>query len=129
MRRILIASALLSPLVFSAAAVASTPATDVTATTQVRPVSTGVKSAHVISSVNIQLPSTPDASYLNGAEVVVHLNVDPSGKPQDLQVIKTPSVALNAPVLEAVRQFRFEPATVNNQIVSQPLTLTVVVQK
>jgi TonB family protein len=129
MRRILIASALLSPLALSAAAVASTPASDVTATTQVRPVSTGVKPAHVISSVNIQLPSTPDGSFVNRAEVVVHLNVDASGKPQDLEVVKTPSFALNAPVLEAVRQFRFEPATVNNQIVSQPLTLTVVVQK
>jgi TonB family protein len=127
MRRILVASALLSPLVFSAAAVASNPASDVTATT--RPVSTGVKSAHVISSVNVQLPSTQESSTFDRAAVVVHLNVDANGKPQDVEVVKSPSIALNSPVLEAVRQFRFEPATVNNQIVSQPVTLTVVFQK
>jgi periplasmic protein TonB len=126
MRRILVASALLSPLVFSAAAVASNPASDVTATT--RPVSTGVKSAHVISSVNVQLPSTQESTF-DRAAVVVHLNVDANGKPQDVEVVKSPSIALNSPVLEAVRQFRFEPATVNNQIVSQPVTLTVVFQK
>jgi TonB family protein len=129
MRRILVASLLLSPLVFTTAAVAGTPATDAAVLTQVRPVSSGVKPAHVVSAVNVVLPYVSDQTVFTEAEVVLHLNVDSSGKPQNIQVIKSPSITLNEPVLAAVRQFQFEPATVNNQFVAMPMTLTVVVRK
>jgi TonB family protein len=129
MRHILAASLLLSPFALPAAAVASTPVTDAAVPTQVRPVSAGVKPAHVVSAVNVVLPSVSDQTLFTAAEVVLHLNVDSTGKPQNIQIIKSPSVNLDEPVLAAVRQFQFEPATVNNQFVAMPMTLTVVVRK
>ena len=122
MRRILVASVLLSPLFFTAAAVASQPVADDAAST---PVSTGVKPAHVLSSVVLELPTvTPDIAAFHQAEVVLTLKVDANGKPTDVLVTKSPTVDLDEPVLAAVRKFRFEPATLNNKPVAVPMTLT-----
>ncbi len=121
MRRILIASVLLSPLFFTAAAVASQPVADDAAST---PVSTGVKPAHVLSSAPVELTDvTPDIVAFHQAEVVLNLKVDATGKPTDVQITKSPMVDLDAPVLAAVRKFRFEPATLDNKPVAVPMTL------
>jgi TonB family protein len=126
MRRILAASVLLSPLFLSAAALASQPATDAPAST--RPLSTGVKPARVLSAPNVDLsPAAADTLPYN-AEVVLKLNVDENGQAQDVEVVKSPSKYLDAPVAAAVRQARFRPATLDNQPVASDMTLTVVVQ-
>jgi TonB family protein len=128
MRRILTASILLSPLFISAAALASQPVTDVTASTATRPISTGIKPAHVISTTDVNL--TPEAveTLPFGAEVVLKLNVDEKGQPQDIQVVKSPSQSLEGPVADAVRLYRFRPAMLDNQPIETPMTLTVQVQ-
>jgi TonB family protein len=127
MRRILAASILLSPLFLSAAAYATQPVTDASATT--RPLSTGVKPAHVLSSPNIDLSATAVDTLPLNSEVVLKLNVDPNGQAQDVQVVKSPSHLLDEPVAAAIRQTRFRPATLDNQPVATDLTLTVVVQR
>ena len=127
MRRILAASILLSPLFFTALAVASTPANDASASTPARPVSTGVIPAHVLYSTGIELPST--ATVTNDAEVVLELNVGEDGKARDIQVVKSVNPQLDAPVVAAVRKFRFSPAMLDNQAISVPLSLTVTVQR
>jgi hypothetical protein len=38
-------------------------------------------------------------------------------------------VKLNTPVVDAVRKFRFRPATLDNQAIQIPLNLTVTVQR
>jgi TonB family protein len=128
MRRILAASILLSPLFISAAALASQPVTDDTASTPTRPLSTGVKPAHVISTANVDLTPAAIETLPYGAEVVLKLNVDEKGQPQDIQVVKSPSHYLDGPVADAVKQYRFSPASLDNQPVVTPMTLTVVVQ-
>jgi TonB family protein len=127
MRRILAASILLSPLFFTALAVASTPANDASASTPARPVSTGVIPAHVLYSTGIELPST--ATVPNDAEVVLELKVGEDGKARDIQVVKSVNPQLDAPVVAAVRKFRFSPAMLDNQAISVPLSLTVTVQR
>ena len=127
MRRILAASILLSPLFFTALAVASTPANDASASTPARPVSTGVIPAHVLYSTGIELPSP--ATVTNDAEVVLELNVGEDGKARDIQVVKSVNPQLDAPVVAAVRKFRFSPAMLDNQAISVPLSLTVTVQR
>ena len=127
MRRILAASILLSPLFFTALAVASTPANDASASTPARPVSTGVIPAHVLYSTGIELPST--ASIPNDAEVVLELNVGEDGKARDIEVVKSINPQLDAPVVAAVRKFRFSPAKLDNQAISVPLSLTIMVQR
>jgi TonB family protein len=127
MRRILAATILIAPLFISAAALASQPLTD--AATSTRPLSTGVVPAQVISTPRIEL--TPAAAetmpYL--AEVVLKLNVDEKGLASNVQVLKSPTHYLDGPVADAVRQFRFRPATLDNQAVPTDMTLTVVVQQ
>jgi TonB family protein len=122
MRRILIASVLLSPLFFTAAAVASQPVADEAAST---PVSTGVKPAQILSSVPVELTTvTPDIAASHQMEVVMQLKVDENGKPTNIQITKSPNANLDIPVLEAVSKFRFAPATLNNKPVAVPMTLT-----
>jgi TonB family protein len=120
MRRILVASVLLSPLFFTAVAFASKPVADDAAST---PVSTGVKQAQILSSVPVELPTvTPDIAAFHQAEVVLSLMVNEAGKPTNVQITKSQNANLDEPVLAAVRKFRFEPATLDNKPVAVPMT-------
>jgi TonB family protein len=127
MRRTFIAALLLSPLFISTAALATPPVSDDSTSTPARPVSTGVKPAHVLYAPNIAV--SPFAFVPQNAEFVVHLNVDESGKPQDVQVLKSASPDLDTQVADAVRQFLFRPSTLDKQPVATDMTLTVFVQK
>jgi protein TonB len=126
MRRILAASVLLTPLFISAAALASQPVTDASASTTTRPLSTGVTPARVVYSTNVDLTPAAKQSLPYNAEVVVKMNVDENGKAQSVQVIKSPSPSLDIPVVAAVRQFKFQPAMLDYQPVATNLTLTLV---
>ena len=122
MRRILVASVLLSPLLFTAAAVASQPFADDAASP---PISTGVKPAQILSSASVELPAlTPYIAPFHQAEVVLSLKVDETGKPTNIQITKSPNANLDEAVLSAVSKFRFEPATLDNKPVEVPMTLT-----
>jgi len=125
MRRTHVASLLLFPLLFTAAAVASSPATDASASTGVRPVSTGVIPPQVIYSTDVELPNDGTVEQLpNDTEVVLHLNVDETGKAQDVQVVKSLYPKLAPHVVDAVRQFRFRPAKLDNQTIPVDMELT-----
>ncbi|HXR38957.1 MAG TPA: TonB family protein [Terracidiphilus sp.] len=128
MRRILIASVLFSPLFFCAAVTATPLAVDDVVSSTTRPISTGVKPARILSSTNIDLSSSTEDAIPYNAEVVLTLNVDKNGQPQDVQVVQSESPFLNEPVAAAVRQFRFRPAMLNHIPVATDMTLTVVVQ-
>jgi TonB family protein len=127
MRPTFAASVLLSPLFLSAAAIAAPPVTNPATDNPVRQLSTGVKPARVLSATNITIPSA--AIVPNNAEFVLHLNVTPDGKAEDVQVIRSASSDLDATVAAAVRQFRFRPATLDNQPVATDMTLDVFVQR
>jgi TonB family protein len=129
MRSILAVSALLSTLSFSAAAFATQPVTDEPASTSIRSVSTGVIPAHVVSTQDVDLSPAAAETLAYNAEVVLTLNVDAKGNAQNVQVIKSPSRYLDGPVAAAVRQYHFRPATLDNQPIATPVTLTVVVQR
>ncbi|MGA3373545.1 MAG: TonB family protein [Terracidiphilus sp.] len=128
MRRILAATILVSPLFLTAAAHASQPVTDAPASTTARPISTGVVPAHVLYSPNIDLTPAAAQTLTPDAEVVLTLNVNEKGHAEDVEVVKSPSHYLDGPVAAAVRQYRFRPATLDNQPVTTPMTLTVVVE-
>jgi TonB family protein len=127
MRRILIAGVLVSPLFLSAAAYSAQPVTDPSTANTARPLSTGVKPAHVLSATDITIPTS--AIVPNNAEFIVHLNVSQDGKANDVQVVKSPSTELNETVAAAVRQFVFRPATLDNQPIATDMTLNVFVQR
>jgi TonB family protein len=127
MRRIIAAGILMSPLFLTATAIASTPASDADALTTSRPVSTGVVPAQIVYRPGIVLPLT--TSIPNDAEVVLKLNVGEDGQARDIEVVKSGSTGLNAPVIEAVRKIRFRPATLDKQPIEVPMNLTVTVQR
>jgi TonB family protein len=127
MRRILVASLLLSPL-FTAAAVASQPATDAVAPTQVVRVSTGVTDAQIAYPTNVDAPASLGGSTPTDGKVVLKVNVDAMGTARGIQVVKSVNADLDARAIAAVRQFRFHPATLDNQAVPVTVNLTVVMK-
>jgi TonB family protein len=128
MNRIVASSLLLSSLLLPTAAVAVTPATDAHTTTQVRPVSTGYIAPQIIRTAKVEVSSAVTAQTPKFAEVVLKLTVDKNGMAKNVQVIKSVSPFLDEPVLAAVQQFRWQPATLDNQIIPFDLTLNVEVQ-
>jgi TonB family protein len=128
MRRIFAATVLASPFFLSAAAIAA-PVTDATASTPTRALSTGVKPAHILSSRDVDLSPTAFQALPVGAEVVLSLNVDEKGRAQGIQVVNSSNHQLDGPVAESVSHYRFRPATLDNQPVLAPMTLTVLVQR
>jgi protein TonB len=130
MRRIIAASLLLSPLFLPAAAVASQPVKDDTsASTQVRPVSTGFTAPTLLHTTDIIVSQDLASKMLGDSKVVLQLNLDEQGKPADIQIINSVNPTLDADVVDAVRQFRWRPAKLDNQPISTGLTLNVLVKR
>lgn len=129
MRRILASSLLLSSLYFPAAAWAGKPADDATATTPVQ-VSTGVNLPVLLGTPSLKLPASyPAEDIPAGYKIALTLTVDENGQPQNIQVANPYDAYLDGYVINAVRQFRFRPATLDNQSVPVDLDLTVNVER
>jgi TonB family protein len=129
MRRILATCILLSPMLFTAAASASQPKDDASASTSVRPISTGVTAPRILHTTDVVLTPEQIEMIPNDAEVVLNVNVSKNGTPDDIQVVKSPNPLIDQRVVEAVRQFRWSPATLDNQDIPLDLTLKVMVQR
>jgi TonB family protein len=129
MRRILIASLLLSPLT-TAAAFAGQPATDATPSTQVTRISTGVVAPQLIGAANVVIPQDVyDTVLPKQVQVGINLNVDETGNAQNVQVTRPFNRDLDARVIAAVQKFHFRPATLDHQNIPVAVNLTVVVQR
>jgi TonB family protein len=130
MRRILLANLLLLPSLFPAAVNASQPADDASTPTPALRVSTGVTGPSILDARKLRLSHNVfDRTIPSEATVVLSLNVDETGKPQDVQVVKSVNKMLDERVIDAVRQFHFKPATLDEQPVPVDMTLNVVVKR
>jgi TonB family protein len=127
MRRILVAS-LLFTIALTAAAASPKPAND--ASTPATPmVTTGVTSAQLRYAAKIELPPTAAlASLPNPAKMVLKLNLDQTGSPTHVEVVRSLTPELDARVVKAVRQFRWSPAVLDNQTIPIDVNLIVEVQ-
>ncbi|MGA2218468.1 MAG: TonB family protein [Terracidiphilus sp.] len=130
MRRVIVASLLLSPMLFTASAVASQPATDdVTVSTQPTRISTGVTAPTLLKSSTIAIRADAfDAILPPDAEVGLKVNVDEQGNARDIQVVKPVNADLDARVVTAVSKLRFTPGTLDNQAIPVSINLNVVVK-
>jgi len=128
MRRALVVS-LLSSLLLTAAA-ASNASAQTSDSVKVRPVSTGVTNPHLVYSTGIEIPATeiPDA-FPNPARVVLKISLDQTGSPRAIQVVQPLTQPIDQRVVEAVRQFRWTPAVLDNQAIPASLNLIVMVQR
>lgn len=93
-------------------------------------VTTGVTAPVLMNSVNFTV--TSDALSGVGSErpaVVLALRVNEKGKAENVHIVRSVNYRVDAQVLAAARDFRFRPATLNQQPVPVDLELTVVVQR
>jgi len=61
--------------------------------------------------------------------VVVAMVVDETGKPSNLKVVKSLGPTLDQNILAAVSQYRFKPATLDNQPTPIELNLEITLQR
>lgn len=120
----LILTSLLTPAAVyanSAEAAASVPPIRIT---------TGVVPPVVLNSGNFTVTSDALAGVgLDRPAVALALKVNEKGLTENVHVIRSVNPRVDAQVLEAVRNYRFRPATLDQQPVPVDLELTVVVQR
>lgn len=128
MRRALVLS-LLSSFVLTAAA-ANDASAQTSGSVKVRPVSTGVANPQLVYSTGIEIPAAeiPDA-FPNPARVVLRVSLDQTGSPRAIQVVQPLTQPIDRRVVEAVRQFRWIPAVLDNQTIPADVNLIVMVQR
>lgn len=141
MRRIIVASFLLSSALLVAQSVAkaqsaslvarneatnASGATDVSTSTQPRRISTGVTGPKLLSepTVNVITADFPTED-LASQHMVVSFRVDEKGTPVNVRLLKSVNQTVDNKVLEAVRQYRFAPATLDEQAVPMDVNLVV----
>ena len=125
MRRILVASLLLPSLFLPAAAKASTPVDDATASTPVR-ISTGITAPVLLGSPVLSLPEGLSFDLIPAnAQVQLSLTVNEKGEPENIQVVKSYSPFVDARIIETVSQMHFRPGMIDNQPTAVDLNLTV----
>jgi hypothetical protein len=131
MRQMFLASLLLAPLALPAAAVASQPAIDASASTQLPQVSTGLSPVRVTH--HPRKIGVPDVSLIDGfptnAEVILKLKVNKRGQARDIRIVNTDDPYLDAPVIAAVHQFRWRPARLDHHAVTDGVKLIVLVKQ
>jgi len=119
---------LLSSLLAPAAVYANS--TDATPSVPAIRVTTGVIPPAVLNSGNFTVSADAlSGVFIDKPSVVLALTVNEKGLAQDVHVVRSVNPKVDAQVLEAVREFKFRPATLDQQPVSVDLHLTVVVQR
>lgn len=91
-----------------------------------RRVSTGVIAPKLLSSptVRVALSDFPTEN-LSTQHVVVAFRVDEKGVPQNVHLLKSVNQTVDSRILAAVREYRFEPATLDDQTVAMDVNLNV----
>jgi TonB family protein len=117
-------SSLLAP-----AAVYANP-TDATPSAPAIRITTGVVPPAVTNSGDFTVSADALAGVgLDKPSVVLALTVNEKGRTENVHVVRSINPKVDAQVLEAVRDFKFRPATLDQQPVPVDLELTVVVQR
>jgi TonB family protein len=131
MRPVRLASLLLTLMFFPLAAIASGSTADTMASHHRLRVSTGVIEPQILHYKKV-IPSpapTVDAAFTSNAKLMLHLKLNKNGKVRDVRILKSDDPSLDKPVLEAVRQFNWLPARLDQHRVPVGVTLTVFVRQ
>jgi TonB family protein len=115
----------------SAIAIPSTqPTADGGSIPSARRVSTGVVWPKLISEPTVRVAATDfPTSDLAAQHMVVSFRVDEKGLPQNVHLLKSVNQAIDERVLDAVRQYRFVPGTLDDQNVAVDVNLVVNFEK
>jgi TonB family protein len=105
---------------------ASQPVTDDITNNQRLRISSGVVWPKLISEPSFKISSSDFMGRnLATEQVIVSYTVDESGKPQNVHLTKSVNPVVDERVLNAVRQYRYAPATLNSQKVAVDINLEV----
>jgi TonB family protein len=112
------------PKEFSAAVDTTRSATP--AATPLR-VSSGVVVPKLLHTVDI---SSEGINAIPGIRktYVVEMTVDKNGEPDNVRIVQSEAATMDKNVLDAVRQYRFKPGTLDHQPISFPVSLALVVK-
>jgi len=128
MRRILIVSLLLVPMLFAAPAHASPADSDVDASTQILRTSAGVSAPDLVYSTSVDaLPS--GMAFPFTAKVVLSYQVDDQGNATDFQVMNPVNPILDEHVIHAVSRFSFQPSALDNGPLPVDMTWVVAIDR
>ena len=83
----------------------------------------------VTHAVEVGLSPAEMAGQPAVIHVIVHATVDVYGVPRNLSISKSAGAAVDEKVLAAVSQYRFRPATLENQPVDAAVTISIKIQK
>jgi TonB family protein len=95
-------------------------------TSQARRISTGVTAPKLLTgpTVRVAVEDFPTKN-VSLQHVVVAFRVDEKGIPQNVHLVKSINQAVDSRILAAVRNYRFEPATLDEQTVAMDVNLNV----
>jgi len=109
-----------------AASAVTASATDVNSTTPARRISTGVTWPKLISEPTLSVSAADfPTNDLAAQHMVVSLRVDQNGAPQNVHLVKSVNQTVDERVMAAVRQYRFVPATLDDQSVPVDVNLVI----
>ena len=86
-------------------------------------VSTGVVEPKLVHTADIRQDTIGASSKNSWRYATLTMVVNEEGVPTDLKIVKSAGPDLDPQILEAVSQYRFQPATVTGQKVAMPLNL------
>ncbi len=92
-------------------------------------VSTGVVAPKMLDAISLSsLPGSHNHLLAKDVTVVVQFVVEPTGKAENASIAQSAGQDIDKEVLEAVREARFQPGTLDGQPFALPIRLEVVVQ-
>lgn len=93
-------------------------------------ISTGVVAPKLVHVVDIPSSGEDWAWQVSGIErmAVVSMLVDENGVPSNLKIVRSVGADMDNNVLAAVKQYRFQPGTLNHQPTAFPVNLEVVIR-
>jgi TonB family protein len=85
--------------------------------------------ATVTRAVEVNLSSQELAEQPTVSKVVVHAIVDANGIPRNVAVTQSGGSVIDRRVVEAVNQYRFKPATIDNKATWSSVSISIKIQK
>ena len=104
----------------------SQPVIDIPAASKPLRISTGVVWPRLISEPTLHVSSDDFMGRdLSSTHMIVAFTVDEDGKPQNVHLLESVNPILDERVVESVRKYRFEPATLNDQKIAVDVNMRV----
>ena len=82
----------------------------------------------LLRSANINIPTDALDAVSNPAELILLVNLDETGTPTGMHVVRSINPEVDSRVMKAVRSFRWRPAVLDNQTIPVDVNLVVQVQ-